>query len=134
MKQTFAKLSKWAPAGEGQTKVKNVREAVKVAGSGAGFDMILRAGDAILLGGAVQNFAVQVPFVGITFSAIDSINWVAHNGGEIIPKSVKPIIAVGSAKFVQGSLTTSGLFRKTGVDVGAALAGGNQSQVEGGGL
>ncbi len=124
-------LMKLAPEG-GAGKVNNLKTGFRVAASGAGFDVIMRAADGLALGGTLQRFAIPVPFVGVTFSLIDLANYLAHSGGKIVPKSTKPFIAVGSAKFVQGSFSLSNIRLGTGSGDGSTGSGSRPPETGGG--
>lgn len=93
-------LTKLAPE-SGSGKVKNISSGARVAFSGIGVDQGLKFADNVLLRGFMQNIGIPVPLVG-RLSLIDIINFIAHNGGNVIPKSTKPFIAFGAAKIVQG--------------------------------
>ncbi|MBT6438728.1 MAG: hypothetical protein HOK72_03410 [Flavobacteriales bacterium] len=95
----LALLSKLAP--DGQTgKIKNISSAVKVGFSGIGVDQGLKFADNALTKGVIQSFGITLPIIG-RVSGIDIINYIAHNNGNIVPKSSKPFIALGASKVVQ---------------------------------
>lgn len=93
-------LTKLAPE-SGSGKVKNISTAARVGFSGIGVDQGLKFIDNIATRGMIQSFGINLPFIG-RLSGIDIINFIAHNGGNIVPKSTKPFIAFGAAKIVQG--------------------------------
>jgi len=73
--------------------------------SGAGTDLIFRAGDTILLGGKLQSIAsVAVPIINITVGFIDALNYLVHAKGKMISKD--GAIAVIGAKVLQGAVAT----------------------------
>jgi len=93
-------LTKLAPE-SGAGKVKNITTASRIAFSGIGVDQGLKFADNILTRGMIQSFGINLPFIG-RLSGIDIIDFIAHNNGNIVPKSTKPFIAFGAAKIVQG--------------------------------
>lgn len=93
-------LTKLAPE-SGAGKIKNISSAARVGFSGIGVDQGLKFADNILTRGMIQGFGINLPFIG-RLSGIDIINFIAHNNGNIVPKSTKPFIAFGAAKLVQG--------------------------------
>jgi hypothetical protein len=92
-------LTKLAPE-SGSGKIKNISSAARVGFSGIGVDQGLKFADNALTKGMIQSFGITLPIIG-RISGIDIINYVAHNNGNIVPKSSKPFIALGSAKVVQ---------------------------------
>ena len=101
-------LTKLAPE-SGSGKVKNVTSALRLAGSGAGFNVIAKTADALIFRGFFNNVGFNVPIVGIRMSLIDVGNYLAHNGGNFVPKNTRPFIAVGAAKATEGTLSLGGL-------------------------
>ena len=92
-------LTKLAPE-SGSGKVKNISSAARVGFSGIGVDQGLKFADNVLGRGTLQSIGFPIPVLG-RVSLIDIINYLAHNGGNVVPKSTKPFIALGSAKIVQ---------------------------------
>ena len=92
-------LTKLAPE-SGTGKVKNISSAVRVGFSGIGVDQGLKFADNVLARGTLQSVGFNVPILG-RVSLIQVINYLAHNGGNVVPKSTKPLIALGSAAVVQ---------------------------------
>lgn len=112
-------LTKLAPE-SGSGKVKNISTAARVGFSGIGVDQGLKFADNVLARGTLQSIGFNVPILG-RLSLIDMINYVAHNNGNIVPKSTKPFIALGSAKVVQGGrLNIPGALGQTATGQGPA--------------
>ena len=61
---------------------------------------VLKFADNALTKGVIQSFGITLPIIG-RVSGIDIINYIAHNNGNIMPKSSKPFIALGASKVVQ---------------------------------
>lgn len=110
-------LTKLAPE-SGSGKVKNISSAARVGFSGIGVDQGLKFADNVLARGTLQSIGFNVPVVG-RLSLIDIINYIAHNNGNVVPKSTKPFIALGSAKVVQ-----SGRINLLGVQSGSPAGEG----------
>lgn len=106
----LASLQKFAPEG-GSGKVKNVTTGLRVAGSGIGFTVVAQTIDSLALRGLIQSIGFNVPILNFRMSLIDLGNYLAHNGGNIMPKSSKPLIAVGASKVAAGSLQLTSLGR-----------------------
>lgn len=99
-------LTKFAPEG-GSGKVRNLTSGLRLAGSGVGFQTIGRTVDGLLLRGFFSSIGFNVPVLNIRMDLIDVGNYLAHNGGSIMPKSSRPFIALGAAKITEGSLSIS---------------------------
>jgi len=93
----------------GKGKVKNISTALRVAGSGVGFNVIAGLIDGLILKGTVSSLGFVIPVLGIRLSLIDVANYLAHNGGGFMPKSIRPIIAVGAAKAAQGTISLASI-------------------------
>ena len=96
-------LQKFAPEG-GKGKVKNISTALRVSGSGIGFNVVANTVDNLVLGGTMNRIGFNVPFLNIRMSLIDVGNYLAHNGGKLMPSSTRPFIAIGAVKFTQGAI------------------------------
>lgn len=118
-------VQKFAPEG-GAGKVKNISTGLRVAGSGIGFTVVANTIDSLLLRGTMNAIGFNVPFLNIRMSLIDLGNYLAHNGGNVMPKSSKPFIALGAAKFTQGGLSLAGITPRTAIQ-----GAGNAVSVEG---
>ncbi len=99
MAQLLKSLTKLAPE-SGSGKRKNVSSMIRTSFSGIGVDQGLTFADNILFKGTLQSVGVTLPILG-RVSLIDSINFIAHNNGSIMPKNIKPVIALAAARVVK---------------------------------
>ena len=86
------------------------RGVIETSITGIGTAAVLQTGDNFI-GSPLQSFGIVIPFIGIRISIIDLIVYAVHAGGIPGKKKgmIKGLTAVAASKFIQGSLSLSGL-------------------------